>query len=74
MNAQSWFKKWDLYAIGYSLPSRETISYYIQDPKTTYFYELAHGGYTSFRTRKHESYTVYHLFLTPLEKVEQRIR
>ena len=60
-NAQSWFKKWDLSAIGYSQPSRETISYYIQDPKTTYFYELAHGSYTSFRTRKHESYTVSHL-------------
>lgn len=47
-NARSWFER-----MGYSTastwwPSKDILSAYIKDPSTKYFYELAHGGSTSF--------------------------
>ncbi|MFW6121595.1 MAG: hypothetical protein ACOC80_11950, partial [Petrotogales bacterium] len=43
-NANKWFDKWVETTISIGCPTNEQISYYISDPDSKYFYEIAHSG------------------------------
>ncbi len=56
LNASYWFSKWCSSNPSISLPTPATISSYVSDPDIQLFYELAHGGSTSFQANTAGSY------------------
>ena len=51
-NADQYFEKWCISTESISLPSKDTVSSYVQDSSVQLFYEIAHGDYISFLVNK----------------------